>query len=299
MEKYLAIVNPAAGGGRCGKLAAATLENIISAGFPIEVKETHRAGDACRMAREAHQQGFRNFLAVGGDGTSYEIINGLFPLHPAAEKVSLGFLPLGTGNSFLRDFTDKGLTYAQQAILERKRRPCDVLELVHREGSLFYINLLSFGFTAQAGELTNRRFKPFGELGYLAAILLTWMKLYYPIFPLKLNGSKGWDRRPCIYLTFSNSRYTGGQLMIAPFADTADGLIEVTRVGTLGRWDFVRTFPKIFSGKHMIHPLISHLRTKQIEFQLKTPIDVMIDGEVVRCHPQQIKVWPGALDVMA
>ncbi len=298
MEKYLAIVNPAAGGGRCGKLAAATLETLKSAGFSIEVKETRQAGDACQMVREAHQQGFHNFLAVGGDGTGYEIVNGLFPIHSTAEKVSLGFLPLGTGNSFLRDFTDKGLGYAQQAILERKRRPCDVLELVHREGSLFYINLLSFGFTAHAGELTNSRFKPFGELGYLAAIFLTWMKLYYPVFPLKLKGSDEWDRRPCIYQTFSNSRYTGGQLMIAPFADTADGLIEVTRVGTLGRWDFVRTFPKIFSGKHMNHPLISHAQTKQIEFQLEAPIDVMIDGEVVRCHPQQIKVWPNVLDVM-
>jgi diacylglycerol kinase (ATP) len=298
MEKYLAIVNPAAGGGRCGKMAAATLEKIRSAGFAIQVKATQRAGDACLMAREAYQQGFRNFLAVGGDGTGYEIINGLFPLHSSTERVSLGFLPLGTGNSFLRDFTDKGLAYGQQAILEQKRRPCDVLELVHREGSFFYINLLSFGFTAQAGEMTNTRFKPFGELGYLAAIFLTWMKLHYPIFPLKLHGSDDWDRRPCIYLTFSNSRYTGGQLMIAPFADTSDGLIEVTRVGTLGRWDFVRTFPRIFSGQHMTHPLISRAQARQIEFQLETPIDVMIDGEVVQCHPRQIKIWPGALDVM-
>jgi diacylglycerol kinase (ATP) len=301
MEKYLAIVNPAAGGGRCGKLAAATLEKLKFANLSVEVKETRQAGDACQIARDAYRQGFRNFLAAGGDGTSYEIVNGLFPLSSTVEKVALGFLPLGTGNSFLRDFTNNGLEYALQAILEKKRRPCDVLELVHQHGSLFYINLLSIGFTAHAGELTNTRFKPFGEVGYLAAIFLTWIKLYYPVFPLKLDvdGRSEWDRRPCIYLTFSNSRYTGGKLMIAPFANTSDGLIEVTRVGTLRRWDFIRTFPKIFSGKHMQHPLISSAQAQQIEFQLETPIDVMIDGEVVRCHPRQIKVWPGALDVMA
>ena len=298
MEKYFAIVNPTAGGGRCGKLAAATLEKLKAENLEVEVAHTARAGDASRFAREAYQRGIRNFIAVGGDGTSYEMVNGLFPLPPAAERVSLGFLPLGTGNSFLRDFTDKGLEHALPAILQQKRRPCDVLELVHRDGSLFYINLLSFGFTAHAGELTNTRFKRLGELGYLAAIFLTWMKLYYPVFPLRLDGEKEWDRRPCIYLTFSNSRYTGGQLMIAPFANTADGLIELTRVGTLGRWDFVRTFPKIFSGKHMAHPLISRASAQSIDFQVEAPIDVMIDGEVVRCLPRQIKVWPGAIDVM-
>jgi diacylglycerol kinase family enzyme len=273
------------------------LNKLKAGNLEVEEARTTRAGDASRLTREAYRRGIRNFIAVGGDGTSYEILNGLFPLPPATEPVSLGFLPLGTGNSFLRDFTDKGLEHALPALLQQKRRPCDVLELVHRDGSLFYLNLLSFGFTAHAGELTNSRFKRLGELGYLAAIFLTWMKLYYPVFPLRQEGEKDWDRRPCIYLTFSNSRYTAGQLMIAPAADTGDGLIELTRVGTLGRWDFVRTFPKIFSGKHMAHPLISRAAARSIDFQLEAPIDVMIDGEVVRCLPRQIRVWPGAIGV--
>jgi diacylglycerol kinase (ATP) len=119
---------------------------------------------------------------------------------------------------------------------------------------------MSVGFTAEAGELTNRRFKRLGEAGYLAATLLTWMRLHFPVFSLTLDGATEPDQRPCTYLTFSNSRFTGGKLMIAPFADTADGLIEVTRVGPIGRWDFAMTFPKIFSGAHMQHPLISDRR---------------------------------------
>ena len=86
--------------------------------------------------------------------------------------------------------------------------------------------------------------------------------------------------------------------MIAPFADPADGLIELTRVGTLKRLDFARTFPKIFSGAHMGHPLISHETARRVDFQIPEPIDVMIDGEIVGCLPESIEVLPQALDVM-
>jgi diacylglycerol kinase (ATP) len=298
MKKHLVILNPAAGGGRCGKIAPRILEQLRQGGISVEVAATKKSGDAAQLAIQGYQQGVRHFLAAGGDGTSYEIINGLFSAGIPPEQSTLGFLPLGTGNSFLRDFTDQGLNYALQAILKGDSRPCDVLRLQHKEGQLHFINLLSFGFTAEAGELTNSRYKSLGEVGYLTAIFLTWLRLHYPVFPLRLESERELNQQPCIYLTFSNSRYTGGKLMIAPFADTADGLIEVTRVGPLGRWDFVRTFPKIFAGQHMQHPLISHEATKAVTFQLPAPIDVMIDGEVVHCHPKSLEVLPSAIRVM-
>jgi len=298
MKPYLAIINPAAGGGRCGKLAARTLKRLRTYGLTVEVVETHEPGDATRIARERYAQGFRHFLAGGGDGTSYEIVNGLFPRDAAAERVSVGFLPLGTGNSFLRDFAHNGAEYAIEAIATGRTRACDVIRLKHRDGVLHYINLMSAGFTAEAGELTNRRFKGLGEAGYLAATLLSWLRLHFPVFPFRLDGAAELDQRPCTYLTFSNSRFTGGKLMIAPFADTADGLIEVTRVGPIGRWDFALTFPKIFSGAHMLHPLISRVAARRVDFHLSDAVNLMIDGEIVRCQPQTLEVLPLALDVM-
>jgi diacylglycerol kinase family enzyme len=129
MKPYLAIINPAAGGGRCGKLAAKTLQALRSHGLAVDVVETRQPGDATRIARERYAQGFRRFLAGGGDGTSYEIVNGLFPHDIAEERVSLGFLPLGTGNSFLRDFADTGAEYAIQAVVAGRARGCDVIRL--------------------------------------------------------------------------------------------------------------------------------------------------------------------------
>src|SRR5205814_10662839 len=107
------------------------------------VQETAAPGDATRIARAAYARGDRNFLAVGGDGTAYEIVNGLFPEVITGGRPTLGFMPLGTGNSFLRDFTDRGAEHALEAIMAEKRQSCDVLHLRHTTGELYFINLLS------------------------------------------------------------------------------------------------------------------------------------------------------------
>src|SRR6202035_4604007 len=137
-QSFLAIVNPAAGGGRSRKLLAPALERLRAGGVEIEVEETRGAGDASRIAREAYAQGRRRFIAVGGDGTSYEVVNGLFPEASAGERPTLGFLPLGTGNSFLRDFSDRGLEHAIESMISGRTQACDVLRLRHRGGIIHY-----------------------------------------------------------------------------------------------------------------------------------------------------------------
>ena len=90
--RFLAIVNPAAGGGRCGRLAPAVLEELRRNHADIEVRTTSSPGEATTIARTSYRQGWRNFIAVGGDGTSYEIVNGLFPEALNGERAALGFL---------------------------------------------------------------------------------------------------------------------------------------------------------------------------------------------------------------
>src|SRR5262249_6933833 len=150
---YLAIVNPAAGGGRTGKLLAPALERLRAAGVKVQSRETSALGHATEIARQAWSEGYRKFISVGGDGTSFEIVNGLFPRPDGEELPTLGFLPLGTGNSFLRDFSDKGLDYAVESLVAGRSRECDVLRLRHQGGLLHYINILSIGFSADVATL--------------------------------------------------------------------------------------------------------------------------------------------------
>ena len=297
-DGFLAIVNPAAGGGRCGKLAKAALEKLRAAGVALQEAETSGPGEATRLARVAYARGQRQFIAVGGDGTAYEIINGLFPEAEGAGKPVLGFLPLGTGNSFLRDFTSNGAEHAREAILAGKRKSSDVLCLKHSGGKLYFINLLSVGFTADVTAAANRLFKGLGELGYLLAVLLCLARLRRRAFPLRADDDSEFDRRRCLFLSFNNSRYTGGKMMIAPQASTGDGLIEYVRWGAIGRIGLLRNLPTLFDGTHIRHPLASRRGVRRIEFALEAPVDVMIDGEVLTLKCDSVEVLPGALDVL-
>jgi diacylglycerol kinase (ATP) len=303
-RSFLAIVNPAAGGGRCGRMAKSALEKLRAANVELEVSETTGPGEAAALARAAYARGCRQFIAVGGDGTACEIVNGLFPEAAtglpaeAGERAALGFLPLGTGNSFLRDFTDRGAEYAAEAIVAGKQRTCDVFRLTHAAGELYFINLLSMGFAADAAVVANRRFKRLGQFGYVLGVLLCLARLRRRAFPLRADDDAEMDRRRCLFLSFNNSKFTGGKMMIAPQASTSDGLIEYVRWGPVGRVQLVRNFSALFDGSHITHPQASRRAVRRVEFALDAPVDVMVDGEVLTLDCRRIEVLPGALDVL-
>jgi YegS/Rv2252/BmrU family lipid kinase len=314
-KTFLAIINPAADGGRCSERVGAALDRLRAAGIALETAETSAAGEATQIAREAYGRGYRKFLAVGGDGTSYEIVNGLFPdslvavsagdslSGPEGAIATLGFLPLGTGNSFLRDFSDRsssdhGLEHAMQAVVARRSRPCDVLRLEHKDGAIYFTNLLSVGFAANVATLRHRRFLGLGQAGYLLSIFLCLARLERRPFPVRVEGQREFDSRRCLFLTFNNSKFTGGTMMIAPDAVTDDGLIEYVRWGPIGRLGLIRNLVGLYDGTHTRHPLAERQAARRVEFQLNGPVDVMVDGEVLTLECQVIEVLPAALRVV-
>jgi diacylglycerol kinase (ATP) len=297
-SRFYSIVNPAAGGGRCGRLAPAALERVRAAGIELEIVQTTCAGEATTLARAAYAQGFRNFLAIGGDGTSYEIVNGLFPEAQTQGRPALGFLPLGTGNSFLRDFTSRGVEHTIEALQQKRRRACDVIRLRHAAGEIYFINMLNLGFAADAGEVANRRFKRWGASSYIFGVLATLARLEHLAFPHRLPGADDWDRRPCLFLAFGNSRFTGGKMMMAPHADPADGKIEYVRWSPLGRLRLLWNFPRLFTGTHITHPLASRAAVERVDLNLGGPVNVIVDGEVLRLDGRSVEVLPAALDVI-
>src|SRR5882672_4322912 len=296
-ERFLAIVNPAAGGGKSAKLAGAALKQLHENGVAVDVIATTGRGHAVELAAEAYSQGYRRFLAVGGDGTAHEILNGLFGRAKAQERVSLGFLPLGTGNSFLRDFAKEGADASLRALLERRTRPVDLIRLTHSTGELYSLNILSIGFTADVGALTNRYFKSLGPLGYLLGVLVRVAQLKRRSFTLRCDDDIEWDNRRSLFLTFNNSKYTGGNMLIAPDADSTDGYIEFVRWGPIGRLGLLRTLPRLYDGTHVHHPLASRRAVRHVEFNLPVPVDVLIDGEIETLECKSIDILPGAVDV--
>ncbi len=297
-ETFFAIVNPAAGGGRSAKLAGPAIARLREGGLHVDVIASTGPGHAADLAREAYDQGYRRFIAVGGDGTAHEILNGIFAHSGANARISLGFLPLGTGNSFLRDFAaQNGAEAALQALLENRKRPVDLLRLTHSQGEIYAFNLLSIGFTADVATLTNRHFKSLGPFGYLLGVFLRVVQLRRRSFAFRCDDDKNWDERRCLFLSFNNSKYTGGTMLIAPHSDPTDGLIEFVRWGPIGRLGLLRMLPKLYDGTHIQHPLASRRAVRRVEFNLPAPIDVMIDGELATLECRSLDIIPGAVDV--
>ncbi|HMV67017.1 MAG TPA: YegS/Rv2252/BmrU family lipid kinase, partial [Myxococcota bacterium] len=234
-------------------------------------------------------------LCAGGDGTAYEVVNGLMQ---AGGRPALGMIPLGTGNSFLRDFGITTAARALDAVVADRRRPIDVVRADCDGGPIWYINLLSIGFTSDVGALTNRRFKALGKHGYTVATVIEVARLRHHAFPLRLDGGPT-DARPCVFLSFNNSRCTGGDMQMAPSADPSDGRLDVIRVGPMSRLQLLGTFPKIYQGRHVDHPLVEQATAAQVDLDLDGPVDLMVDGEVIRRRLTRLVVLPGALEVIA
>lgn len=184
-----------------------------------------------------------------------------------------------------------------QALVEGRTRTVDLMKLTHAGGEIYSFNLLSVGFTADVAALTNRLFKPFGDLGYLLGVFVRVVQLRRRSIALRCDEDTEWNEGRSLFLTFNNSKYTGGTMLIAPDADPADGLIEFVRWGPIGRLGLLRTLPRLYDGTHIKHPLASRRSVRHVEFKEAAPLDVMIDGEVATLECRSLDVVPAAVDV--
>ena len=288
------IYNPAAGGGRAAKKIEPTQNALREMGHDVTFHPTNAPGHAPALVRSIFATGGTNLIAAGGDGTVHEVVSGMMDCGGAG---TLGILPLGTGNSFMRDFGIESLDDALSNLKSEARRRVDVVEIQHAAGIKHSLNLVSIGFSADVGSLTNRRFKKLGQYGYVAAVFSTLATLKAPRESFRLDGEiyKG----NCVFVSFCNSQYTGGTMHMAPHADASDGKIAVTIAGALGRLELLAAFPSIFKGTHIDHPKIRTTKAKDIDFGQMKIRDVMVDGEVMPLALRRLRSLQHAIEVFA
>lgn len=306
---WFAILNPQAGGGRQPKRLERLLQQLRQRGIAVHAHATERPGHATELARSALQRGETQLLVLGGDGTCFEVVNGIMQAQAAtaspAPPPTLAIVPLGTGNSLLRDFQVQDAESALDLLQHGRPQPCDLLRLEHAQGTLYSINLVSIGFSAAVGALTNARFKRFGAAGYVLALLASLARLRAETLRLRSwrpGSSSGTlpsvESRPATLVAFCNSRYTGGRMMMAPHADLADGEFDVVHVGEVDRRTLLQVFPRIYRGSHVEASFVATWRAVKVELIDALPRDVMIDGEVLHLALRSLEVVPAALRIM-
>lgn len=280
------IINPAAGRGK----GAAALERLlpeIHSAWDGEVRlyKTTGPGDGTVQAEKAIAEGAVILASAGGDGTLCEVIQAT-----ATKQIPVLCLPNGTGNDLVRTLGISSLEHAASLLQIGKVSNIDAGLL---EGKRF-VNILSCGFDAEVGDKINKRYRHLkGTAAYLAGVISTLVS--YKALPLTLEIDGTRVERKVMLCAVANAQTYGGGMKVSPHSVVDDGLLEVILVGEVSRFEFLKTFPKVFSGSHLSHPAISTYQGRRIKISSEKELAVGLDGDVI--HRSEIEIIIDPLSV--
>lgn len=298
--KTLLLLNPAAGKGK-GKRNYQYIHHRLKETFThMDSRTSEYPGHFFEIGKEAASEGYQRIISIGGDGTPFEIINGLYSQGKPKQSFQLGMIPAGTGNSFLRDFNDYSWEKWLDAVIKAKPRPTDLVEFQYfkngKETTQYYLNILGIGLIADILKLTNERFKFLGAFGYSLAVLVRLFKGMNNRITVTVDGERRELKNSA--LVISNSKYTGGEMKIAPTADTGDGKVDIVIFNEVNRREIIDIFRKVFNGSHITHPKVNVLSAGEIEIAAEPNQLLMADGELLGETPLKLKVLPGELSLL-
>ena len=291
MTRALVVVNPAAGGGRTAR-AWRRLRDVLAATLPAEHAETRGPGDGERLAREAAAAGAPLVVAVGGDGTLNEVVNGV---RAAGRGTPVGAVLTGRGCDASRNFgVPRDPIAAVRALADGRDRQLDLGRAEWGDGRRRWFTISGgAGFDAAvARRAQSVRMR--GTLPYLAAVIAS-VHLHRPTpAVLELDGVAE-PAVPITAVVAANGRWFGGGMKIAPDADPADGVFDVVVLGALGRVELLCWLPTIYPGTHLRNPRVTVRRARQVRVSAPTPLPTHVDGEPVGATPVVFTLEPGAL----
>jgi YegS/Rv2252/BmrU family lipid kinase len=263
-------------------------EGLRGAGWVVDEHLSEGPGHAIDLAAATHE-GCGIALAVGGDGTANEVVNGL--VASGAADIPLGIVPLGTANDFARCLGIPGKPEAAtRALLAGHRRRIDL----GRVSGRYFINVAGVGFDASVAHWVNRRWKHFGM--YVVGVFRT-LAVFDPVWMrLELDGTV---REGRLFLAaIGNTSAYGGGLRICPHAEPDDGWLDVVTIGDVRKYEVFSLLPRLYSGAHLRHRKVATARVRALSVTADPPQPVHVDGEPVGHTPVAFSLEPGAIEVV-
>jgi diacylglycerol kinase (ATP) len=301
----LFIVNPIAGSGRAHRLVPRIEAWLAGQRIDARILETREPGHAERLAAAASDLGHDRVIAVGGDGTVQEVLNGLLSSGVGADggKPAMGLVPSGRGNDLARSVNLPVDPMACLPIaLGDATHPFDVGRAEGADGSRRHFGAAGgVGFDAAVAHTmaVHRRFWMRGEAGYFLGTLNELRRYRNSELEVTLIGD-GEDRvvsQRFLFVAFANGPYYGGGMQICPDARTDDGWLDVCLVGDLSRFAALRELPGIYQAKHLRNPMVEIVRARRLRIEGDGATRVHLDGEPFGNVPIVVTLLPGAVSV--
>jgi YegS/Rv2252/BmrU family lipid kinase len=253
------------------------------------------------LARQAGRDGYEMVVAVGGDGTIHEVVNGLAD-GQALGRMALGIVHTGAGGDYVRTI---GLALAPDESCRRlgqcRRRKLD-LGLVEyysagKPARRIFVNFAGHGIDAAIVRATTGTYKKLGaKAAYYLGMLTSFIGYRNAQAVIKLDGNEKKGRYCTVILSIG--KYGGGSMKVAPNADPADGLFDVVQIGDLSKLDLLKSFPRIYKGTHLTHPNVRVDRAREVAIETALDWPLQADGELLGFSPARFFILPGALTVL-
>lgn len=284
----LFIVNPKAGNGYALK-AINTIEAVCnSLNLDYNIALTKYPEHATEIALE-NKNNYKKIIAVGGDGTVNEVLNGII-----GGKASLGILPCGTGNDFAKTvYKTSDIDKIIDILINSDSKKCDVGKCNDK----YFINIASVGLDAEVAHKVQRSKKIFkGKFSYLFS--LTSTLLNYKSIPFKITVDNISMEEPTLLTTVSNGKYYGGGIMPTPDANIFDGNFDICHIRKLNKFKIPFILNKYIKGKHKNIKEVSFFKGKNITIESNKAFATNIDGEIFISNKVEFSLNENYIDLI-
>jgi YegS/Rv2252/BmrU family lipid kinase len=285
------VANPASGGGRGGRDFEKIVACLRAEGIAFDVARSERPGHVPELAAAAVRAGYRRFMAIGGDGTLSEVLNGVLDASAAAPgDATLALVPVGRGNDWARAFgIPRDYARAAQVVAADRSIPHDVGFADNAAGTRrYFLNCAGAGFDAHVVERTRGR--DLGMLSYMAALPGSLLSFEAPELDVRAPADRIHGR---VFMAFASiNRYCGGGMLVAPHASCDDGLLDITILDEISLPELLLNIKKLYDGSLPSHKKVRTFRADSLEISGPLPVPCEADGEAIGKTPLRLGVLP-------
>lgn len=305
MNKTLVVVNPCSANGKTLKKWPHIQQELNAAGAVFDYRMTEFSLHAIEITRDALKQGYDTVVAVGGDGTLNEVVNGFFEndqmINPEAR---LGVISCGTGGDFVRTAgLAKNVKTACQTIAQGRTRKIDLglASFKDHQGNdvaKYFINVAGFGIDGEIVYRVNHTSKAFGGfLSFLWGTLAAIASFQPHEIRLEIDGAIRFNGKATV-IAVGNGKYIGGGMKIVPMAELDTGYFDVVVVDNMSKFELIKNLPRIYSGSHIDDPRVYCMRGKRIKANSPERVLVDIEGEQPGTLDIEISILPGIMKLL-
>ncbi len=302
-HKFAIIVNPRSGNGRTGKRWPQIAHRIRNEIGEFDLFKTESPSHGTELTRNALRDGYDRIVAVGGDGTYYEVVNGFFDgtelVNPDATLV---VLPAGSGSDLAKTLQIPRGKDAYSVLNNESTIGCDLGRVTYQnesgeEAVAHIINVAHAGFGGAVAERINRGSKFLGGFAsYLWNLLVTLKTYENPELQICIDDREITGKFKDIII--ANGRYEGGGMFTAPNAELDSGVFETFLIGDISRFEALKNIRLLYKGKLDTHPQIEYVRPKTISIESEQRVPINLDGEFSGHLPAKFEIVPQAIRIV-